>query len=70
MKHILERIHSPRDPDSRAEAVSYCGQWDECSGSGKHGMVGHEQADCQACIKAYLSEFDYFWETSDEDHLS
>lgn len=64
--HIYKDYYPSRDPDGRAEVLSLCGQWEECSGSGRHSMVGPETTDCPDCIKIYLSEFDYFWEKTDE----
>jgi hypothetical protein len=56
-KHILKGVHRSKDPDARAEAVSYCGEWEECSGSGKHGMsYGPASATCPACIDIYKTQ--------------
>lgn len=54
MKHILYRVTRSRDPDARAEAISYCNSFDECSGSGRHGKYfSRTEADCDDCKRAY-----------------
>lgn len=40
MSHILYRVRCfPRDPDAAQEAVAYCGETEECTGSGRHSML-------------------------------
>ena len=52
--HILDRVSHSRDPDARSEAVSLCNSWEECSGSGRHGMVrGKDGATCEECLHLY-----------------
>jgi hypothetical protein len=49
-KHINQYVSRPRDPDARSEAVSFCGEREECSGSGKHGQVDRpEDSNCERC---------------------
>lgn len=55
--HILRNVTRPRDPDARAEAFAYCGEAEECSGSGRHGMArSSRDATCTRCIRAYEKE--------------
>lgn len=52
--HIVQNISSPRDPDRRREAFAFCGEVEECSGSGKHSMARTpEFATCERCKAQY-----------------
>jgi hypothetical protein len=51
--HILQNV-GHRGPDERSEATSLCGEYEECSGSGRLGMAtSPSTATCPACIAAY-----------------
>ena len=63
-KHILETVTHPRDPDARAEAVFYCGKWEECSGSGKHGpYYSRSESDCRKCCEGFDRDQEYYNKT-------
>lgn len=56
--HIEKYVSHTSDPDQRDEAVAYCNYSEECSGSGRHGllpsaaMVPKEEL-CQKCLDQY-----------------
>lgn len=48
--HILDRVCRSSDPDGRSEAMSFCGVFEECSGSGRHGMATlSQESNCDVC---------------------
>ena len=57
MAHALDTFLSPLSPDGRREAVALCGYSEECSGSGRHGLLsaGDARVTCATC-RAYAAE--------------
>lgn len=56
-KHIFDRYMNPRDPHARNQAISFCGKFEECSGSGRHGeYYSRSESDCYRCCRVYDSE--------------
>jgi hypothetical protein len=46
MRHVVEYVALPKDPGARREAFAYCGAHEECSGSGRHGMLLAPKDEC------------------------
>jgi len=58
--HIMKDYIRSRDPDARSEVASYCGEFEECSGSGKHGMAhSDDDATCPRCKALYANRPSY-----------
>ena len=50
--HVLDRVIRSRDPDARGEALSHCGEYQECSSTGKHSMTRDvSKSTCPTCKK-------------------
>lgn len=57
-RHAFNYLQHSSDPDARAMAISYCSYEEECSGSGKHGLLGpsNPQVNCPSCLAAYAKD--------------